>query len=403
MAGSIELEQSLEDTVPASDASRCSALCGTKLHMISWTLGALAAAGWAVAIWSFAMPINGPAMPINGPYHAITGRHGHELPEMYGSISEKTIWLYWNRRGTIPDFVQLCIETIQRNRGSFEVRLLYEDDVDQYVSRIELPVRWISLMPAQQKDSLMNALLARYGGIAFDATVVLFEPLDAWWDEMLAKGAFFRGFMYPHVETAVWFLMARKEGLFRSATTAQVIGMGDDFNTKSYSTENQDRYFALGDGTITPIIGMYDHTRRKCFKPADAVQACYPPLPEGASLGASKLLISDPSESAQLPYATDYSFPLWNVQAHMNEWELFLQRRNASGLMPFVKMFQSGGPAKGYEREQLLGMKDSFFCHWLCLAGHNGCGLDANCSHTTMSSMTSDQQLEAQPVEVVSV
>jgi hypothetical protein len=386
MADSAELGQHLQDAEPPSGVSRRCTLSG--LEVARWIIRGWLAAGWLVALWIL-------VRPINGPYHAITGHHGHELPEMYGKVPEKTIWLYWKDRGTIPDFVQLCIETIEHNRGGFEVRVLYEDDVDKYVSRIELPVRWSSLMPAQQKDSLMNALLARYGGVALDATMVLFKPLDAWWDEMLTKGAFFRGFMYPHIETAVWFLMARKEGLFRSATTAQVIGMGDDFNTDRYSTENRDRYFAFGDGTITPIIGMYDHTRRKCFKPADGAQACYPPVPEGEeSLGASKLMIADPGQSAQLPYATDYSFPLWNVQEHAGEWDIFIQRQNAPGLMPFVKMFQSGGPAKKYSRKQLLAMKDSFFCHWLRLAGHSGCGQEPNATvindHKHKASRKSD-------------
>eukprot|EP00929_Paragymnodinium_shiwhaense_P045176 TRINITY_DN23113_c0_g1_i1.p1 TRINITY_DN23113_c0_g1~~TRINITY_DN23113_c0_g1_i1.p1 ORF type:complete len:406 (-),score=52.80 TRINITY_DN23113_c0_g1_i1:189-1406(-) len=357
-----------------------------------WFLGFLAISGWI----AFLVVLLKPSA---SPYYAITGQVGHKLPPMYGQVKEKTIWLYWNKRGTIPEFVKVCIETIRKNKGSFDVRLLYQDEIDQYVSRIELPLQWSSLLPAQQKDSLMNALLARYGGVALDATVVLFEPLDAWWNQMVSQQAIFRGFMYnalreddPDTETVVWFLMARKEGLFRAATTAQVIGMGDDANTDRYSNNPDEelrkkyRYFAMGDGTVTPIIGLYDRSRSKCYhnwQHDDAFGNCYPPKPpaDDEDLGPSKLIIRNPVESAQLPYANHYNFPLWKVSEHADEWNTFKSRFEDKDLMPFVKMFQSGGPdAKKMSREQLLADKDTFFCNFLCLAyKHDDCSTVANC------------------------
>jgi len=218
-----------------------------------------------------------PSRRSEGFYGAITGQEAHQLPEMYGKVREKTIWSYWydpedcpsSKHCVLPTVIQLCAESIQRNRGSFEYRIVHRDEVDKYVNRMELPLRWEALQPAQQKDSLMNALLARYGGVAMDISTVLLRPLDRHWDEMVAFGAAFRGYVYRlngrpwrHAEVAVvWFLMARREGLFATAVRSQVIGMGDRRDTSAY----RHRYLALGDQTLLPILSMFNYSLPKCY------------------------------------------------------------------------------------------------------------------------------------------
>ena len=312
------------------------------------------------------------------------GLQGHQLPPMYGKVKEKTIWLFWDNPDKIPPFAQLCIETVKLHRGTFDVRLLDLTTAMQYVSPAELPARWDALeSPAQQKDSLMTALLARYGGVAMDATVIMFKPIDDWWDDMVSKGALFRGYQYDHQdwrnkETVVWFLMARREGLFRSAATAQVIGMGSATNTDAYGSTDQERYFALGDGTITPIIGMYDYARQRCSEPSPGAP-CYPPVQTeadvGAPLGPDKLIISDPMDpmhGPQFGFANDHDFTTWNVARHPISWDAFMQRFQGGGLY-FVKMFGTGGDAKSWAHSDMVNHKGTFACEWLCTAGYNVC------------------------------
>lgn len=317
------------------------------------------------------------------PYRVVTGNYGFIWPENYGKVQEKTIWLYWNKP-TLPDHLQLMYDVMVHNKGSFDVRLVTQSEVTKYVSRTELPFHWDKLFgePAKQKDAVMNALLARYGGVAFDASIVLFESLDTWWDEMVAKHAIFRGFMYDHIETVVWFLMSRAGGIFGHAVANQVISLGSWSFTNHVAPDHQGMYFALGDGTVTPVIGRYDYSRKKCKGPKQKEGVCNPPLPEDnvPELGRELLMISNPQEGPQLPYAIedDHNFFLWKISERKDEWNEFKRRRNA-GLMPFVKAFSGGGSRlKKMKKAEILEQKESFLCYFLCLAGTNQCDIDCS-------------------------
>ena len=113
-------------------------------------------------------------------------------------------------------------------------------------------------------------------------------------------------------------MMSRRETLFRSVVTAQVIAMGSDMSTWKYSTIAQQRYFAIGDGSITPVLAWCDYSLQECFGPEGFDRSkgeCYPPILSqdnvGSPLDFAKIILSDPSESAQLPYAGDYNIALY--------------------------------------------------------------------------------------------
>jgi len=352
-----------------------------------------------------------------GPYRQITGMEAHQQPEMYGQVREKTIWAYWvsddcrtAKNCVLPPQIQLCTETIERNKGSFDFKVLHYDEVERYVNRIELPVRWRDLQPALQKDSLMNALLARYGGVALDISTILFRPLDDNWDEMVRRGATFRGYMYrlnnlpwrqPEV-TAVWFLMSRREGIFSSAVRSQLIGMGDREDTSAYSKS----YLALGDQTLTPILTMFNYSLPKCIHDSTVLRKWECPENElkwteedvGPARNDTQLLLRDPRDGPQLPFAF-VGMATWNISDGHTRidksdsnigssmytaecdsmkrcWEdIFLPRflePPAGGeghRMPFVKMFRHGADLQDKTREELLSAKHTFFYKWLMLAG----------------------------------
>mmetsp|Transcript_28893 Transcript_28893/g.65332 ORF Transcript_28893/g.65332 Transcript_28893/m.65332 type:complete len:488 (+) Transcript_28893:54-1517(+) len=364
------------------------------------------------------------------PYEAITATVGHQEPEMYGRIPEKTIWSYWfnkescpsSRNCTLPPHLQLCIESVKRNRGSFEHRLLHIDDVERYVSMYDLPFKWPVFSPQHMKDSLMNALLARYGGVALDVSTVLLRPLDDYWEEMIAKRATFRGYMYRinglpwrHPEaSAVWFLMSRREGIFGAAVRNQVEGMGDKNTTYRVYRES---YFALGDQTLLPILMMFNYSLPKCTDD-HTVSVPHIECPEhegppwykavtGPARNDMGILLRDPRDGPQLPFAClhssgwnisndtegiphgDVRFPAGhalggpmykeNCSSFKNCWEsVFLRRYHAppapgeARMLSFVKLFMHGAELEGKSREELLANKDSFFFNWLKLAGVSG-------------------------------
>jgi len=368
----------------------------------------------------------------HSPYELITGLTAHSVPEMYGKVKEKTIWAYWyhpetcktSKECTLPPVVQLCSESIQRNKGSFDFKIVHMDEVEKYVNKIELPMKWQELLPAHQKDSLMNALLARYGGVAMDISTVLLRPLDDYWEEMVSHHATFMGYMYRlngepwrHAETTVvWFLMSRREGIFSTAVRNQVIGMGDRRETGAY----HHWYLALGDQTITPILHMFNYSLPKCTNDPTITR---PPgqrqwdqkeemCPEhemqwdeamiGPARTDTKVILRDPRDGPQLPFAFGQGMGLWKIDdtraltteqlpldnraqgAPMQSedcdspkecWQEFMHRyskEKPSGrgrLLNFVKLFAHAKELKGMSRQEILSNSNSFFVNWLRMAG----------------------------------
>jgi len=362
-----------------------------------------------------------------GPYESITGSKGHEVPEMYGKVKEKTIWSYWidkktcpsSKRCNLPHHVQLCVETVMKNKGSFDYKVLHIDEVHKYVNMFELPLRWRELTPQHQKDAIMNAILARYGGVALDITTLLLRPLDAYWDEMVAKGATFRGYMYRlngqpyrHPEASVvWFLMSRRDGIFSSAVRNQVEGMGDRRNIVGIYHQF---YFALGDQTLLPILTLFNYSFPKCYEDETLIEpASHCPEHEqpswykgiaGPERNDTKILLRDPRDGPHLPFAFS-GMATWSVLndtrplppgdpkfppadnpggpmygekcSSMKEcWEtVFLQRYHQpqecgeAPLLSFVKLFSMGKDLARRSRQEILSHKETFFYNWLKLAG----------------------------------
>lgn len=352
------------------------------------------------------------------PYQFTTGVQAHKLPAMYGRIREKTIWAFWHdpvscpfsTRCSMPAYIQLCMETITKNSGSFDLKILYADTVDQYVSVTELPVVWSTLGAAQRRDALMNALLARYGGVALDLSAVLLGPLDDKWEEMVESGVTFRGYMYrlngkpwPLPEASCsWFLMSRREGIFSSAVSLQRVGVCGPGALRAG--------LALGDRTLTPVLSMFNYTLPKCFDdeavadPAACPELGQPDWPGGLSGPARndrKLMLQDPRDGPQVPFARvdEFGVAMWHVanstkfdknmqqflqvppdmlEVELAEcdsmkdcWErVFLPRLNHSATV-FVKIFNVGDRLQQMSFRSLLSDQGTYFYNWLKLAGLN--------------------------------
>lgn len=373
-----------------------------------------------------------PAAPNRtaGLYKAITGLGAHQQPEFYGKVAEKTIWSYWyhpvdcpsSKHCKLPTVVGLCAESIEKNRGGFDYRIVHRDEVEKYVTRIELPIRWRDLKPAQQKDSLMNALLARYGGVAMDISTILLRPLDSHWDEMVANGATFRGYVYRlngrpwrHAEVAaVWFLMSRREGIFTTAVRNQVIGMGDRPEPSAY----HHWYLALGDQTLLPILTIFNYSLPKCYDdptvnvdpssklhqfddqnprmcPEHEQQPWYKGL-TGPARNDTRLFLEDPRDGPQLPFAFE-GMAAWRVDdaakrsfqrtpgspmqdeacSSMKEcWENVVLRRyrahpepGRAPMLSFVKLFKHAAELERKSRQEILSDTQTYLYQLLKLAG----------------------------------
>lgn len=350
-----------------------------------------------------------------GPFEWMAGSHGHRQPEMYGKVRERTIWAFWHdEQGCpsvedcrLPPEVALCVETVVKNRGSFDYNLLRMDEVEKYVDLSELPVRWRDMPKEPQREALMNALLARYGGVSLDVTTILFQPLDDHWYEMVDSGATLRGYAFrlngdhwsrPEV-LSTWFLMSRREGLMRSAARNQIVWMGDTVDALGPR---------LTDKVLLPVLDGLNMSLPKCSHDPTVGASNFsgasrcPEVAWGGSgkRGAEdpkrndmKVLLLDPRDGPLLPFAFEDGMLLWDVEdtedrsagnAHFDLpcrssrecWQdVFrgrLHQQPASGtapLLPLVPTFGLEGSLSGLTRTEILAKKSSFFTQWLSIAG----------------------------------
>jgi hypothetical protein len=360
----------------------------------------------------------------DSPYKALTGLDGHIQPKMHGKVREKTIWSFWfdpehcrsSSRCTLPASVKLCAETVRRNKGSFDFRMIFFDQVTDYVSMTELPLHWRLLSPVQMKDALMNALLARYGGVALDASVILLRPLDKLWGDFVKQKATFQGLMYrvggkswglPET-LAPWFMMSRRQGIASAAVRNQV---------STLCSKHTDPTFKLADHMLTPSLQMFNHSLPRCRKDpmvlsigecAEFDDSDLSDDMTGSPRNDGKLLLSDPRDSSQLSFSmlddfgmggwqvddsTSFTPEMWDDMLGIEEihgrppcsspkecWhQVFMPRFHSKQEPPlnFIKLFRTGGPLRFKSRKELVENQSTFFYNWLKLAGLNKTELNA--------------------------
>jgi len=98
-------------------------------------------------------------------------------------VPRKTIWGYWaDGEAKMPAFYKICVETWKRQNPSWYIRILDKSSISKYLSSIELPPTIYDLPPHGASDHVRLALLAKYGGVWMDVSIILRESLDtlAW-------------------------------------------------------------------------------------------------------------------------------------------------------------------------------------------------------------------------------
>lgn len=105
----------------------------------------------------------------------------------------KKIWSYWHQAE--PDaFVSRCIANWRTHCPDFEVQVLNQHTVQDYVPAHDLPQGFERLNPVKQSDWIRLYLVSRYGGYWVDATIVLTQSLS-WLEALRAQHeAEFAGF-----------------------------------------------------------------------------------------------------------------------------------------------------------------------------------------------------------------
>lgn len=108
--------------------------------------------------------------------------------------TDKIIWQYWGQgvdNNKLPDIVRLCFASVDKHRGEYRVIRLSDETIKDYIdlpdfvqSRISARGVWGGgYTRTVFSDLLRTALLATYGGVWLDATVLLTRPFDSIYTE----------------------------------------------------------------------------------------------------------------------------------------------------------------------------------------------------------------------------
>lgn len=104
----------------------------------------------------------------------------------------KIIWMYWDRGlEQAPDLVKLCVSSWRCRNPGWEVRVLDEQTLADWVDMTNVRERNPKLTIQAFCDILRWRLLARYGGVWGDATLYCSRPLDEWLPENAGPRGFF--------------------------------------------------------------------------------------------------------------------------------------------------------------------------------------------------------------------
>jgi len=122
------------------------------------------------------------------------------------------IWMYWAQGiSHAPEVVQHCIRSWERKNPDYDIRVLSQEDIADYIDLGEsVPHKRLGKMSlAAFSDVVRIHLLARYGGIWVDSTLLCLSALEDWLFTEQPGFPFF-GFSRPGADRLIssWFLFA---------------------------------------------------------------------------------------------------------------------------------------------------------------------------------------------------
>jgi len=108
----------------------------------------------------------------------------------------KIIWAYWGqlrdicwitapcpspclrKKAVLPSLVQLSIWSWEKLNPTYDIRILDEETVWNYLDRNEMPDAYDCLDTTHTSDVIRTALLVKYGGVWIDASMIMLKPLE---------------------------------------------------------------------------------------------------------------------------------------------------------------------------------------------------------------------------------
>lgn len=131
------------------------------------------------------------------------------------NMPPKIIWIMWLQGFKhTPHVVQQCVKSWQKHNQSWEIVLLDEENVNEYIDIRNVIGKNIQYISKQALSDIVRInLLKMYGGVWVDATCFCCMPLDSWLHKYTGSGLF--AFDRPGVDRPIssWFLASSKNSI----------------------------------------------------------------------------------------------------------------------------------------------------------------------------------------------
>lgn len=169
-------------------------------------------------------------------------------------MSKKRIWIYWQQGfENAPEIVKLCAESWKTLNPDYEVTLLDESNLGNFISiprEFNLSRKPISLQ--LYSDFIRLELLTQHGGVWVDSTVYCAKSLNEWLPEYSSQNDFFV-FQSPGKDRLIssWFISSSTDsgilnawhrsftGLFRENTFSNQDTRLGNYYLKKYRRYNR--------------------------------------------------------------------------------------------------------------------------------------------------------------------
>lgn len=89
----------------------------------------------------------------------------------------RIIWTYWHELPA-PKMVELCQKNWRQYASNHEIRLINKATIGKWITPEKIPEYFHTLPAYRQADWLRLQLLAQYGGIWVDASIIMTQDLD---------------------------------------------------------------------------------------------------------------------------------------------------------------------------------------------------------------------------------
>jgi hypothetical protein len=150
------------------------------------------------------------------------------------------MWTYWDNEDKIPKVVRMCMESWKKWNPDYEVILLTKKN---YLDYANIPYEITSHKnfndnPARFSDLVRINVLAEYGGVWVDSSILLKDSIDKWLfpREGEFSGFYIDGFTenkeYPVIEN--WFFACNKGSKFMRLWRDEFVNMAKYVTVEEY-------------------------------------------------------------------------------------------------------------------------------------------------------------------------